>query len=246
MPTGLMASLDMAGVVTALNAIFAASFKDRLRKLLADGDGVRCVVTDVVWYSVQAAARELGVPALRLMTSSAASFRTFVAYPILLDKGYLPVQESCKEDTVHELPPFGAPRSGLFVSLGTVAAIDAREFAELARGLAGSSRPFLWVVRPNLVCDTSGELLHPLVDVVEEEETRGGRRRVVPWVPQEEVLAHPTISAFLTHNDWDSTVEAVSEGVPMICRPYFRDQRAMCAACSRWEWMCETSWNEWT
>jgi len=26
------------------------------------------------------------------MTSSAASFRTFMAYPTLIDKGYLPVQ----------------------------------------------------------------------------------------------------------------------------------------------------------
>ncbi|KAK3164666.1 hypothetical protein QOZ80_1AG0022740 [Eleusine coracana subsp. coracana] len=313
-PAGLMASLDVAGVVTALNAIFAAPFKDRLCELLVDGDGVRCVVTDVVWYSAQTAARELGVPALGLMTSSAASFRTFVAYPTLLDKGYLPVQESRKEDPVHELPPFRvkdlqrvdssslagfagmvarvvaearqssglilntfdaieagdvndirdnlqsipvfavgplhklappptkttsaqdragclewldaqAPRSVLFVSLGTVAAIDAREFAELARGLVGSNRPFLWVVRPSLVRDTSGKLLHPPVaGVEEEEETRGGRGRIVPWAPQEEVLAHPAVGAFLTHNGWNSTMEAVSEGVPMICRPCFGDQ----------------------
>ncbi|GJN18499.1 hypothetical protein PR202_gb05666 [Eleusine coracana subsp. coracana] len=172
---------------------------------------------------------------------SAASFRTFVAYPTLLDKGYLPVQESRKEDLVHELPPlrvkdlqrvdssslagfagmvarvvaearqssglilntfdaieagdvnnirdnlsipvFAAPRSVLFVSLSTMAVIDTREFVELARGLVGSNRPFLLFVRSILVHDTSGELLHPPVDVVEEEEMRGDRGRVVPCAP---------------------------------------------------------------
>ncbi|TVU34300.1 hypothetical protein EJB05_16131, partial [Eragrostis curvula] len=307
-PAGLMASEDVAGVVTALNAIFAAPFKDAL---LAEGEGVRCVVTDVVWYSAQAAARELGLPALGLMTSSAASFRTFMAYPTLLHKGYLPVQESLKDAPVPELPPFRvkdlqridtssladfatmvervvagarqssglilntfdaveaadvaeirekllqpavpvfavgplnklsppparstagpywpqdrgcldwlyaqAPGSVLFVSLGTVAAIDAREFAELALGLAGSRRPFLWVVRPSLV--RGGELPAGL-----EEEIRRGRGRIVPWAPQEEVLAHPAVGAFLTHSGWNSTVEAVSEGVPMICHPCFGDQ----------------------
>jgi UDP-glucosyltransferase BX8/BX9 len=80
----------VAGLVTALNSIFAEPFKDRLRALVAEVDGgVCCVVTDV---SAQAAARELGLPALGPMTSSAASFRTFMAYPTLLDKGYLPVQ----------------------------------------------------------------------------------------------------------------------------------------------------------
>jgi UDP-glucosyltransferase BX8/BX9 len=110
-----------------------------------------------------------------------------------------------------------APGSVLFVSLGTVAAIDAHEFFELAWGLTGSKRPFLWVVRPSLVRE-SGELPGGL-----EEEIRG-RGKIVPWAPQQEVLAHPAVCAFLTHNGWNSTVEAVSEGVPMICRPCFGDQ----------------------
>jgi UDP-glucosyltransferase BX8/BX9 len=114
-----------------------------------------------------------------------------------------------------------APRSVLFVSLGTAAAIDAPEFVELARGVAGSKRPFLWVVvRASLVRDFGGEL----PGGTELEEEIHGRGKIVPWAPQEEVLAHPAIGAFLTHNVWNSTVEAVSEGVPMICRPCFGDQ----------------------
>lgn len=62
------------------------------RKEEEDGGGVACVVADVDWFAPLAAARELGVPALALMTSSAARFRVYLAYPRLCEKGYLPVQ----------------------------------------------------------------------------------------------------------------------------------------------------------
>jgi UDP:flavonoid glycosyltransferase YjiC (YdhE family) len=47
---------------------------------------------------------------------------------------------------------------------------------------------------------------------------------VVPWVPQQEVLRHRAIGGFWTHNGWNSTLESICEGVPMICRPQFADQ----------------------
>ena len=94
-PTDLVASEDIARLVMELNVSCAAPFRERLVALLAEEEeagGVRCVITDVIWYSAQAAARELGLPALGFMTSSAASFRNFIAYPTLIEKGYLPVQ----------------------------------------------------------------------------------------------------------------------------------------------------------
>lgn len=94
-PPEVVASEDIARLVIELNAGMKAPFKHRLEALLTEGEeggSVRCVITDVIWYSAQAAARELGVPALGMMTSCASSFRTFMAYPALIEKGYLPVQ----------------------------------------------------------------------------------------------------------------------------------------------------------
>ncbi|CAL5076279.1 unnamed protein product [Urochloa decumbens] len=109
--------------------------------------------------------------------------------------------------------------SVLYVSLGSLASMDEKEMLETAWGLANSQRPFLWVIRHNMVRSSQQESLPEGF----EEATRG-RGMVVPWAPQLEVLGHRAIGGFWTHNGWNSTLESICEGVPMICRPQFADQ----------------------
>ncbi|CAD6226230.1 unnamed protein product [Miscanthus lutarioriparius] len=110
--------------------------------------------------------------------------------------------------------------SVLYVSFGSLACIDEKELLEIAWGLANSQVPFLWVIRHNLVKSSSNDVSLP--DGFKEETH--GRGMVVPWVPQQEVLRHHAIGGFWTHNGWNSTLESICEGVPMICRPQFADQ----------------------
>ncbi|XP_038884207.1 UDP-glycosyltransferase 76B1-like [Benincasa hispida] len=114
------------------------------------------------------------------------------------------------------------PKSVLYVSFGTLAAVDPHEFLEIAWGLANSTHPFLWVVRPGMV--SGFEWLEPLPDGF--EEMVGERGLIVKWAPQREVLAHPAIGGFWTHSGWNSTIESLCEGVPMLCYPCFGDQKA--------------------
>ncbi|RDY06887.1 UDP-glycosyltransferase 76F1, partial [Mucuna pruriens] len=113
------------------------------------------------------------------------------------------------------------PKSVLYVSFGSVAVITEIEFLEIAQALANSNHPFLWVVRPRLIIGS--EWMEPLpsgfMDNLE------GRGLIVKWAPQQQVLAHPSIGAFWTHNGWNSTLESICEGVPMICMPCFTDQK---------------------
>ena len=113
-----------------------------------------------------------------------------------------------------------APSSVVYVSFGTIAAITDAQFLEIAWGLGNSNRPFLWVVRPGLV--VGSDWLEPLPSGF--FENLNGRGHIVKWAPQKEVLAHPSVGAFWTHNGWNSTLESVCEGVPMICMPCFNDQ----------------------
>jgi UDP:flavonoid glycosyltransferase YjiC (YdhE family) len=48
---------------------------------------------------------------------------------------------------------------------------------------------------------------------------------MVGWAPQEEVLAHPAIGGFLTHSGWNSTIDSITAGIPVICWPYLVDQQ---------------------
>ncbi|EXB30467.1 UDP-glycosyltransferase 76E2 [Morus notabilis] len=106
-------------------------------------------------------------------------------------------------------------------SLGSLASIGEREVSEIASGLANSEQRFLWVIRPDSIRSSHWIELLPkgFQDVV------GDKGCIVRWAPQREVLAHPAVGGFWSHCGWNSTLESITEGVPMICKPWFSDQR---------------------
>lgn len=114
-----------------------------------------------------------------------------------------------------------APLSVIYVSLGSLASIDNTELAEMAWGLANSCQPFLWVIRLGSVRNSEWIELLP-EDFI---EAIGERGHIVKWAPQKEVLAHSAIGGFLSHCGWNSTLESISKGVPLLCMPCFADQK---------------------
>lgn len=118
--------------------------------------------------------------------------------------------------------------SVVYVNFGSITVMTPEQLEEFAWGLANSKRKFLWVIRPDLV---AGETT-ALSGVFEEIRGRG---MLVSWCPQEKVLSHPAIGCFLTHSGWNSTLESIYGGVPMICWPFFSEQATNCRyACEKW------------
>ncbi|XP_047179841.1 anthocyanidin 3-O-glucosyltransferase 7-like [Vigna umbellata] len=105
-------------------------------------------------------------------------------------------------------------RSVAYVCFGTVVAPPPHELVAVAEALEESGFPFLWSLKEGLM----GGLPNGFV---ERTKMRG---KVVAWTPQTQVLAHDSIGVFLTHCGSNSVIESVSNGVPMICRPFFGDQ----------------------
>ncbi|GFS31332.1 hypothetical protein Acr_00g0016840 [Actinidia rufa] len=62
-------------------------------------------------------------------------------------------------------------------------------------------------------------------------ETRE-RGMLASWCSQEQILKHEAIAGFLTHSGWNSTIESLCGGVPVICWPFFAEQPTNC----RYSW----------
>uniref|UniRef100_M1B281 UDP-glucosyltransferase n=1 Tax=Solanum tuberosum TaxID=4113 RepID=M1B281_SOLTU len=100
---------------------------------------------------------------------------------------------------------------------------------ELAKALDNASRVnFIWAVRPPLGFDINMEfrgeewLPEGFVQRIFEDQNRG---LIVPkWAPQVEILAHKSIGAFLTHCGWNSVLESLENGVPLLGWPIAAEQ----------------------
>lgn len=95
------------------------------------------------------------------------------------------------------------------------------QMIEFWYGLVNSGTRFLWVIRPDSIAGSDWESQIP----AELKAATKEMGYIVGWAPQEEVLAHPAVGGFWTHSGWNSTLESVFEGVPMLCWPYFLDQQ---------------------
>ncbi|WOH16281.1 hypothetical protein DCAR_0935831 [Daucus carota subsp. sativus] len=109
-------------------------------------------------------------------------------------------------------------QSVIYVAFGSFTIFDQKQFHELATGLEHTNRPFLWVVRTDMMDGKSEDFLKIFKVRI------GQRGRIVGWAPQQAVLNHPAIGCFLSHCGWNSTIEGVSNGVPFLSWPYFADQ----------------------
>ncbi|KAB2617061.1 UDP-glycosyltransferase 85A2-like [Pyrus ussuriensis x Pyrus communis] len=121
------------------------------------------------------------------------------------------------------------PNSVVYVNFGSTTVMTNELLVEFSWGLANSNKTFLWIIRPGLVAGDSA-VVPP--EFLEETEGRG---KLASWCPQEQVLTHSAIGGFLTHSGWNSTLESLCGGVPMICWPFFAEQQTNCRyACKHW------------
>ncbi|XP_030526527.1 UDP-glycosyltransferase 92A1 [Rhodamnia argentea] len=117
------------------------------------------------------------------------------------------------------------PKSVLYVSFGSMNTITAPHMMELATALESSGRDFIWVVRPPVGHDINAEFdAGAWLPEGFERKIAGRGLLVERWAPQAEILAHGAVAAFLTHCGWNSVLEALSNGVPLLGWPMAAEQ----------------------
>ncbi|KAG8389965.1 hypothetical protein BUALT_Bualt01G0034300 [Buddleja alternifolia] len=124
--------------------------------------------------------------------------------------------------------------SVIYVCLGSGGTLSSKQLTELALGLEMSRQRFILVARRPT--DTSASAAYFNVGGDENEPSKylpdgfvervRGVGLVVPsWMPQLAVLSHPSTAVFLSHCGWNSTLESLVRGVPIIAWPLYAEQR---------------------
>ncbi|KAH0668926.1 hypothetical protein KY289_023419 [Solanum tuberosum] len=105
-------------------------------------------------------------------------------------------------------------QSVIYISFGSMVSLTQKQMEEIAYALIGSNMNFLWVVRNTEECKLPKGFI----------ESTKGKGLIVSWCNQLETLANQAIGCFVTHCGWNSTLEGLSLGVPMVAMPQFSDQ----------------------
>uniref|UniRef100_A0A5B7A3D6 Glycosyltransferase n=1 Tax=Davidia involucrata TaxID=16924 RepID=A0A5B7A3D6_DAVIN len=113
------------------------------------------------------------------------------------------------------------PSSIIYACFGSLCHISPPQLIEIGLGLEASNRPFIWIIRGG---DYSREIEKWLEEDGFEERTKERGLIIRGWAPQVSILSHPAVGGFLTHCGWNSTMEGVCSGVPMITWPMFAEQ----------------------
>ncbi|MQM03620.1 hypothetical protein Taro_036407 [Colocasia esculenta] len=108
-----------------------------------------------------------------------------------------------------------AGRPVLYVSFGTQAEISPQQLQELAAALENSGLDFFWVVRPKDGAAAGAQF---------EERVAGKGLVTREWIPQVGALCHGAVRGFLSHCGWNSVLESVCAGVPILAWPIMADQ----------------------
>ncbi|CAD5170466.1 unnamed protein product, partial [Musa acuminata subsp. malaccensis] len=122
-----------------------------------------------------------------------------------------------------------APASVVYVSFGTTTSMSEEQVKELANGLLRSGQRFIWVLRDAdradiFTAEDNGNPRRMKLPPELEHKVEGTGMVVRGWAPQLEILAHPSMGAFMSHCGWNSCMESLCMGVPMIAWPMHSDQ----------------------
>lgn len=119
--------------------------------------------------------------------------------------------------------------SVVFLCFGSLGSFDGHQLRQIAIGLERSGLNFLWSIRqPQGVGQSpipSDDMSHKEVLPEGFIERTKGKGMICGWAPQKEILAHPAIGGFVSHCGWNSILESIWFGVPIVTWPIYAEQQ---------------------
>ncbi|XP_031278179.1 UDP-glycosyltransferase 71K1-like [Pistacia vera] len=118
--------------------------------------------------------------------------------------------------------------SVVFLCFGSMGSFGEEQLKEIALGLEQSEHRFLWSIREP---PPKNELEGPSDYKLDELLPAGLLERtkeigmVCKWAPQKEILAHKSVGGFVSHCGWNSSLESLWFGVPIVTWPMYAEQQ---------------------
>ncbi|GKV01609.1 hypothetical protein SLEP1_g14154 [Rubroshorea leprosula] len=112
------------------------------------------------------------------------------------------------------------PNSVIYICFGSMARLNSAQLKEIAMGLEASGQGFIWVVRK----EKNSEEEEGWLPEGFEKRMEGKGLIIRGWAPQVLILEHHAIGGFVTHCGWNSALEGVCAGVPMVTWPLSGEQ----------------------
>ncbi|GLT28029.1 hypothetical protein SLA2020_029870 [Shorea laevis] len=112
--------------------------------------------------------------------------------------------------------------SVVFLCFGSRGSFEPPQVREIALGLEQSGCRFLWSLRlspPNNKDAWEDMLPEGFLGRI------GEKGMICGWAPQVEVLAHKAIGGFASHCGWNSILESLWYGVPIVAWPMYAEQQ---------------------
>ncbi|VAH41285.1 unnamed protein product [Triticum turgidum subsp. durum] len=194
---------------------------------VCDGLGVPCVTFNVIGaFSTLAMRHLLGRVSSRepeVVTTIPRFPDPEIRVPTVELPEYLRSQRKGDQSTFDRLYAVQGDCFGLAVNTspdleehycGILAHVSDAQLDELALGLEASGMAFLWVVRTDKW--SPPERWH--------ERVAGRGMVATAWAPQRAILGHRAVGAFVTHCGWNSVLETVAAGVPVLTWPIVFEQ----------------------
>ncbi|AEC08298.1 UDP-glucosyl transferase 71D1 [Arabidopsis thaliana] len=128
-----------------------------------------------------------------------------------------PEQDLTRRDELMKWLDDQPEASVVFLCFGSMARLRGSLVKEIAHGLELCQYRFLWSLRKEEV--TKDDLPEGFLDRVD------GRGMICGWSPQVEILAHKAVGGFVSHCGWNSIVESLWFGVPIVTWPMYAEQQ---------------------
>lgn len=109
--------------------------------------------------------------------------------------------------------------SVIYICFGSMTQFTAPQLHEIAVALEASQQGFIWFVKKD-EDEKGGEWLPPGF----KQRMEGKGLIIRGWAPQLLILEHEAVGAFVTHCGWNSVLEGITAGVPMVTWPGFPEQ----------------------